>query len=96
MNLLHEFQSVSGHEAGPVIVLLMQYGEDFSGPNKDVFYEGRAVGSAHVAHQSNFLHPTLYFYQQLPTGNRSIISFMVLMQNFWANNHLNWANCGKT
>ena len=68
VNMLERFEEVSGHRAGPAIVLIMQYGQNFSGPNYDVFREDRAVGNADVAHKSNFLHPTLYYYQKLPKG----------------------------
>ena len=68
VNMLDRFEEVSGHRAGPAIVLILQYGHNFSGPNNDVFREDRAVGNADVAHKSNFLHPTLYYYLKLPKG----------------------------
>ena len=68
VNMLDRFEEVSGHRAGPAIVLILQYGHNFSGLNNDVFREDRAVGNADVAHKSNFLHPTLYYYLKLPTG----------------------------
>ncbi|XP_013925714.1 PREDICTED: FAD-dependent oxidoreductase domain-containing protein 2 [Thamnophis sirtalis] len=45
----------------------MEYGKNFSGPDKDVFYYNRAVGEPEHAWQSNFLHPVIYYYKQLPT-----------------------------
>ena len=53
---------------GRVIVLLREYGKDFSGPGEDVFRSGRATGRPEKSHTSNFLHPVFYYYQRLPTG----------------------------
>ncbi|XP_077195744.1 FAD-dependent oxidoreductase domain-containing protein 2 [Paroedura picta] len=50
-----------------LFVIMMEYGKNFSGPDKDVFYYNRAVGEAQHAWQSNFLHPVIYYYKQLPT-----------------------------
>lgn len=53
-----------------LFVIIMEYGKNFSGPDKDVFYYNRAVGEAEHAWQSNFLHPVIYYYKQLPTGKQ--------------------------
>uniref|UniRef100_A0A670XUS6 L-amino-acid oxidase n=1 Tax=Pseudonaja textilis TaxID=8673 RepID=A0A670XUS6_PSETE len=50
-----------------LFVIVMEYGKNFSGPDKDVFYYNRAVGEPEHAWQSNFLHPVIYYYKQLPT-----------------------------
>ncbi|KAH0616933.1 hypothetical protein JD844_028421 [Phrynosoma platyrhinos] len=50
-----------------LFVIMMEYGKNFSGPDKDVFYYNRAVGEAQHAWQSNFLHPVIYYYKHLPT-----------------------------
>nr|XP_034984178.1 FAD-dependent oxidoreductase domain-containing protein 2 [Zootoca vivipara]XP_034984179.1 FAD-dependent oxidoreductase domain-containing protein 2 [Zootoca vivipara] len=50
-----------------LFVIVMEYGKNFSGPDKDVFYYNRAVGEARHAWQSNFLHPVIYYYKRLPT-----------------------------
>ncbi|XP_062989549.1 FAD-dependent oxidoreductase domain-containing protein 2 [Elgaria multicarinata webbii] len=50
-----------------LFVVVMEYGKNFSGPDKDVFYYNRAVGEAQHAWQSNFLHPVIYYYKRLPT-----------------------------
>ncbi|KAL8221979.1 UNVERIFIED_CONTAM: FAD-dependent oxidoreductase domain-containing protein 2 [Gekko kuhli] len=50
-----------------LFVVMMEYGRNFSGPDKDVFYYNRAVGEAQHAWQSNFLHPVIYYYKRLPT-----------------------------
>ncbi|XP_039209030.1 FAD-dependent oxidoreductase domain-containing protein 2 [Crotalus tigris] len=50
-----------------LFVIMMEYGKNFSGPDKDVFYYNRAVGEPEHAWQSNFLHPVIYYYKQLPT-----------------------------
>ncbi|XP_071105479.1 FAD-dependent oxidoreductase domain-containing protein 2-like [Haliotis cracherodii] len=67
INLLHQFPSVTGHPATRVIALVMQYGANFSGPGNDIFRVDRATGEPSEAHHSNFLHPVLYYYDQLPT-----------------------------
>ncbi|MEE6511949.1 hypothetical protein FKM82_018845 [Ascaphus truei] len=54
------------HDTG-LFVIMMEYGKNFSGPDKDVFHTNRAVGEARAAWQSNFLHPVVYYYTQLPT-----------------------------
>jgi len=51
-----------------LIVIVLEYGANFSGPGKDVFRLDRATGEAEHAHMSNFLHPVLYYYETLPTG----------------------------
>ncbi|KAM4021437.1 FAD-dependent oxidoreductase domain-containing protein 2 isoform 2-T2 [Anomaloglossus baeobatrachus] len=48
-------------------ILVMEYGKNFSGPDKDVFHYNRAIGDAKAAWRSNFLHPVIYYYKQLPT-----------------------------
>ncbi|KAM8952479.1 FAD-dependent oxidoreductase domain-containing protein 2 [Pelodytes ibericus] len=50
-----------------LFVLMMEYGKNFSGPDKDVFYYNRAIGEAKAAWRSNFLHPVVYYYSRLPT-----------------------------
>lgn len=68
MNLIHELEKHSGHKANRIIVLIMQYGRDFSGPGNDVFRINRATGEPSDAHNSNFLHPVFYYFDRLPTG----------------------------
>ena len=46
----------------------MEYGPDFSGPDKDTLRIDRATGDPLEAHRSNFLHPVFYFYKRPPTG----------------------------
>uniref|UniRef100_H2YH82 FAD/NAD(P)-binding domain-containing protein n=1 Tax=Ciona savignyi TaxID=51511 RepID=H2YH82_CIOSA len=59
---------VSGHEVkGPVMVLVMEYGKNFSGVGKDVFSENRAAGDPREGHRASLLHPVLYFYKELFT-----------------------------
>lgn len=57
-----------------LFVIMMEYGKNFSGPDKDVFYYNRAVGEPEHAWQSNFLHPVIYYYKQLPTGKQCFFS----------------------
>ena len=54
---------ISGHDApGAVMIIAMEYGKNFSGPGKDPFGNDRATGDVDEAHQSNFLHPVFYHY----------------------------------
>ncbi len=75
LNLLHEFEEISGNQGDRLIVIVMHYGSNFSGVNADVFRENRAVGAADMAHKSNFLHPVLYYFPSIPTGSDQILSF---------------------
>lgn len=59
-----------------MLVVLLEYGKDFSGPGKDVFHGSRATGEPDEAHASNFLHPVLYYYEQLPTGKSDTVGMV--------------------
>ena len=72
INLLHEFSERSGHQATRVLVAVLEYGPDFSGPGKDIFRYDRATGEPSQAHESNFLHPVLYYYERLPSGKHRV------------------------
>ncbi|KAI8734901.1 FAD-dependent oxidoreductase domain-containing protein 2 [Biomphalaria glabrata] len=67
IHLLHELPQRTGHNGSAYIVIVLEYGHNFSGPNNDVFRLDRAVGGAIYASLSNFLHPVIYYYSQLPT-----------------------------
>lgn len=67
LKLIHDLPAMSGHPASRIIVINLQYGPDFSGPGNDIFRLDRATGDPSEAHQSNFLHPALYYYEKLPT-----------------------------
>lgn len=67
VNLLHEFVQRTGSSVGPIIVIMLEYGANFSGPAEDTFRYSRATGYVSEAHNSNFLHPVFYYYKQLPT-----------------------------
>ncbi|XP_075038820.1 FAD-dependent oxidoreductase domain-containing protein 2 isoform X2 [Mixophyes fleayi] len=54
-----------------LFVLIMEYGKNFSGPDKDVFHYNRAIGEAKVAWRSNFLHPVIYYYRQVPSEQQN-------------------------
>ncbi|KAG8436422.1 hypothetical protein GDO86_007501 [Hymenochirus boettgeri] len=64
--LLEESTGRKVHKTG-LFVLVMEYGKNFSGPDKDVFHYNRAIGEASEAWRSNFLHPVVYYYNKLPT-----------------------------
>lgn len=68
VHLLARLEAVTGRDAGPLVVVLMEYGPDFSGPDKDTFRVDRATGDPLEAHRSNFLHPVFYYFRRLPTG----------------------------
>jgi len=68
IRLVHQFEEYTGRPAGPMIVLNMEYGKEFSGAGKDTFKPDRATGEPGEAHKSNFLHPVLYFYKNPPTA----------------------------
>lgn len=66
LQALPQFSSLSGHEVSSpgLVVLVMQYGKkkiDFLG-------RSRAETDWTKAWKSNFLHPVLYYYDALPTG----------------------------
>ncbi|KAG7161775.1 FAD-dependent oxidoreductase domain-containing protein 2-like [Homarus americanus] len=67
VQLLSRLEELTGRKVGEVIVVLMEYGPDFSGPDKDTFKIGRAIGDPAEAHRSNFLHPVFYYYKKIPT-----------------------------
>lgn len=67
--LIGRLGDVSGHTPeGSLLLLVMEYGENFSGPGKDPFRADRAAGDVLEAHRSNFLHPVLYYYKTSPDG----------------------------
>ncbi|XP_040400734.1 FAD-dependent oxidoreductase domain-containing protein 2 [Cygnus olor] len=68
VGILAELETQAGRSAPEgLFVVVMEYGRNFSGADKDVFYYNRAVGEAQHAWQSNFLHPVVYYYKRLPT-----------------------------
>ena len=68
--MLHEFPNLTGREVGDILVVMLEYGANFSGPAEDTFRFNRATGEPSEAHQSNFLHPVLYYYKTLPSGEQ--------------------------
>ena len=70
MGLLPQFTAITGHPLGRHIVVVLEYGQNYSGPGNDVFKETRATGFAHRAYRSNFLHPVLYYYERPITGEQ--------------------------
>ncbi|XP_072167909.1 FAD-dependent oxidoreductase domain-containing protein 2-like [Diadema setosum] len=65
--MLPWLQQASGHNHTELLVMVMEYGKNYSGAGKDIFRQDRAVGDPEEAHLSNFLHPVIYYYKQLPT-----------------------------
>ncbi|KAG8511119.1 FAD-dependent oxidoreductase domain-containing protein 2 [Galemys pyrenaicus] len=66
--MLAQLETVTGRQARHgLFVITMEYGRNFSGPDKDVFFYDRSVGHMKDAWQSNFLHPVIYYYRHLPT-----------------------------
>lgn len=81
VQLVARLEEMTGRTAGKVLVITMEYGPDFSGPDKDTFRTDRATGDPLEAHRSNFLHPVLYYYQRLPTGRLIWLLFLSLSVN---------------
>ncbi|RUS76560.1 hypothetical protein EGW08_015668, partial [Elysia chlorotica] len=70
VQLLHELPGHTGIPVpGAVLAVVMEYGKNFSGPAHDTFREDRARGEPSEGDMSNFLHPVLYYYSTLPTGD---------------------------
>ncbi|XP_027451565.1 FAD-dependent oxidoreductase domain-containing protein 2 [Zalophus californianus] len=68
MQMLAQLETITGRKARHgLFVINMEYGRNFSGPDKDVFFYDRSVGHTEDAWQSNFLHPVIYYYRHLPT-----------------------------
>ncbi|XP_008054469.1 FAD-dependent oxidoreductase domain-containing protein 2 [Carlito syrichta] len=68
MQMLAQLETLTGRQAQHgLFVINMEYGRNFSGPDKDVFFHDRSVGHTEDAWQSNFLHPVIYYYRHLPT-----------------------------
>ncbi|XP_058164732.1 FAD-dependent oxidoreductase domain-containing protein 2 isoform X2 [Dasypus novemcinctus] len=68
MQMLAQLETLTGRQARHgLFVINMEYGKNFSGPDKDVFFYERSVGHTEDAWQSNFLHPVIYYYRHLPT-----------------------------
>ncbi|XP_067830804.1 FAD-dependent oxidoreductase domain-containing protein 2 [Heptranchias perlo] len=55
-----------------LFVINLEYGSNFSRPEADVFHPSRSVGEPKHAWLSNFLHPVVYYYRQLPTETEMI------------------------
>ncbi|XP_057597914.1 FAD-dependent oxidoreductase domain-containing protein 2 isoform X3 [Hippopotamus amphibius kiboko] len=68
MHMLAQLETITGRRARHgLFVVNMEYGRNFSGPDKDVFFYDRSVGHTEDAWMSNFLHPVIYYYRHLPT-----------------------------
>ncbi|EEC14554.1 monooxygenase, putative, partial [Ixodes scapularis] len=79
LSLLKELAAKTGHEGTELMVLAMRLNPDFSGPRKDTFHENRATSDVDKAHLSNFLHPVVYYYDDIsqakvdPTNERNLV-----------------------
>lgn len=74
MQMLAQLETITGRRARHgLFVINMEYGRNFSGPDKDVFFYDRSVGLTEDAWQSNFLHPVIYYYRHLPTGKLTLL-----------------------
>ncbi|KAF5919815.1 hypothetical protein HPG69_009804 [Diceros bicornis minor] len=68
MQMLAQLETITGRNARHgLFIINMEYGRNFSGPDKDVFFYDRSVGHTEDAWRSNFLHPVIYYYRHLPT-----------------------------
>ena len=68
INLLHELPERTGHNVTQLIVVVLQYGANVSGPALKGFRQDRHEATAKQGHLSNLLHPVLYYYESLPSG----------------------------
>ena len=70
VKLLRKFSEVTGIEVGDrrVVVVLLQYGAGFHGPEEDVFRVDRAAADPEYAEYSNFLHPVIHYFKEFPKG----------------------------
>jgi thioredoxin reductase len=66
---LGDIKGLTGHEPGKTLIFNFEYGKFYSGPGEDVLRSDRVTGNPVEADQSNFLHPVLYYYQNLPSKN---------------------------
>lgn len=68
VKLIHKFSEVTGIDTRnkQVLVVLLQYGEGFHGPEEDVFRVDRAATDPEFADYSNFLHPVVHYFQEIP------------------------------
>lgn len=66
LQALPQFSSLTGREVSKygLIIVVMQYGKE----KIDYLGRGRAETDWTKAWKSNFLHPVLYYYDTLPTG----------------------------
>ncbi|CAG0916793.1 unnamed protein product [Notodromas monacha] len=63
VKLLPHFLDITGQTGSKFLVIINEYGPGFSAPDVDTLGPYRAItGGAMEAHNSNFLHPVVYFY----------------------------------
>ncbi|XP_069125707.1 FAD-dependent oxidoreductase domain-containing protein 2-like [Argopecten irradians] len=69
LRMLHHLDYLTGISVGKasILVVVLQYGPTYHGPQEDVFRIDRASTDPIYAELSNFLHPVLYYYNVLPT-----------------------------
>lgn len=81
--LIHKFREVTGIDPAnrKVLVVLLQYGEGFHGPEEDVFREDRAANDPRFADHSNFLHPVIYYFEEIPKGRRGLKHYIYSTQS---------------
>uniref|UniRef100_H2YH81 Uncharacterized protein n=1 Tax=Ciona savignyi TaxID=51511 RepID=H2YH81_CIOSA len=64
--LVSRLQVLTGYEVpGPVMVITMEFGKNYSGAGVDPFPIERTVFEASASHRSSSLHPVFYFYKQV-------------------------------
>ncbi|XP_006816537.1 FAD-dependent oxidoreductase domain-containing protein 2-like [Saccoglossus kowalevskii] len=66
VNLLDQLRTKTGHDTEEVLVIIMQYG-------KKRFLK-KFTGIPGKAHLSYFLHPVLYYYDELPSSKNLLLS----------------------
>lgn len=78
VELLTDFKNSTGHSIYRFIVINLQYGPGFSGAGHDVFRSARATINPGDAHNSNFLHPVLYYYDRPISGNSIVVNVVIV------------------
>lgn len=68
LSLVSEVEERTGHTGRELLVITMKYHPEFSGPRLDTFHSQRSTAELDKAHLSNFLHPVIYYYEDIHEG----------------------------
>ncbi|OAF70891.1 FAD-dependent oxidoreductase domain-containing protein 2 [Intoshia linei] len=65
---LANFEESTGIHLDKFYATFMQLGKNFSGIGLDTFYYKRIIDDLQDSHRVNFIHPAIYYYEKVPTG----------------------------